>query len=72
MVRTNNVSQIETSLFSCPQDLELFLANMDPRITLVRARNRLGLISDRALGAEYATSDVLIFLDSHCEVMMMI
>ena len=44
------------------------MANLDPRITLVRARNRLGLIRARALGAEYATSDVLIFLDSHCEV----
>jgi len=38
-----------------------------PKITLVRAPERIGLIRARLLGASAATAQVTTFLDSHCE-----
>uniref|UniRef100_A0A1A9WWG0 Polypeptide N-acetylgalactosaminyltransferase n=1 Tax=Glossina brevipalpis TaxID=37001 RepID=A0A1A9WWG0_9MUSC len=37
------------------------------KISIVRLKNRLGLIRARLAGARNATGDVLIFLDAHCE-----
>ncbi|CAJ0582211.1 unnamed protein product, partial [Mesorhabditis spiculigera] len=37
-------------------------------VTLVRNKEREGLIRARTIGAQHATADVVLFLDAHCEV----
>lgn len=39
-----------------------------PKITLIRADRRLGLIQARLLGVKYASAPVITFLDAHVEV----
>ena len=39
----------------------------DGIVKIVRTKERSGLIRARIAGAEAATGDVVIFLDSHCE-----
>ncbi|KAF7266616.1 hypothetical protein GWI33_020117 [Rhynchophorus ferrugineus] len=46
--------------------LEEYWAN-EPKVKIVRAPKRLGLIRARLLGYDYATGPVLTYLDSHCE-----
>uniref|UniRef100_A0A1B6E8D1 Polypeptide N-acetylgalactosaminyltransferase n=1 Tax=Clastoptera arizonana TaxID=38151 RepID=A0A1B6E8D1_9HEMI len=40
---------------------------MYPKVKIVRAAKREGLIRARILGAKYASAPVLTYLDSHCE-----
>ncbi|XP_065320085.1 polypeptide N-acetylgalactosaminyltransferase 1-like [Gordionus sp. m RMFG-2023] len=49
------------------QTLELFIAELEIMAKLYRMPQRSGLVASRLLGAEKANSEILIFLDSHCE-----
>ena len=41
---------------------------MLPNVHIVRTKKREGLIRGRMIGTQAAQADVLVFLDSHCEV----
>ncbi|XP_073970549.1 polypeptide N-acetylgalactosaminyltransferase 9 isoform X2 [Rhodnius prolixus] len=48
------------------RQLDEYMA-MYPKVKILRASRREGLIRARLLGARYATAPVLTYLDSHCE-----
>lgn len=38
-----------------------------PKVKVIRANERLGLIRARLLGLKFALAPVVLYLDSHCE-----
>lgn len=50
------------------EDLIEYFEKHIPIVKIIRLDERSGLIKARMIGAEEANSDVLVFLDAHCEV----
>jgi polypeptide N-acetylgalactosaminyltransferase len=48
------------------EELDIYMAQY-PKVKIVRAPERVGLIRARLMGAKYVTAPVITYLDSHCE-----
>ena len=47
-------------------DLDTYMKQY-PKVRIIRAPERVGLIRARLLGGQYVKAPVITFLDSHCE-----
>ncbi|XP_040610245.1 inactive polypeptide N-acetylgalactosaminyltransferase-like protein 5 [Mesocricetus auratus] len=64
IILVDDMSDIDDLKEKLDYQLEFFRE----RIKLIRNKKREGLIRSRMIGASRASGDILVFLDSHCEV----
>ncbi|CAH7156335.1 inactive polypeptide N-acetylgalactosaminyltransferase-like protein 5 [Phodopus roborovskii] len=64
IILVDDMSDIDDLKEKLDYQLELFRE----KIKLIRNKKREGLIRSRMIGASRASGDILVFLDSHCEV----
>ncbi|KAL6032226.1 hypothetical protein STEG23_036491 [Scotinomys teguina] len=64
IILVDDMSEIDDLKKKLDYQLELFRG----KIKLIRNKHREGLIRSRMVGASRASGDILVFLDSHCEV----
>ncbi|XP_057588029.1 inactive polypeptide N-acetylgalactosaminyltransferase-like protein 5 isoform X3 [Hippopotamus amphibius kiboko] len=64
IILVDDMSEFDDLKEKLDSHLEIFRG----KIKLIRNKKREGLIQARLIGASHASGDVLVFLDSHCEV----
>ena len=65
VILVDDHSDIKSNVDVLPNAIRTFFP---PMVKLVRNEKRLGLIKARMAGSDKASGDIILFLDSHCEV----
>lgn len=67
MTFISNISMSFVQLDFLKNPLDEYVRTLDVSTRVIHSRKRIGLIKARILGAKEAKSEVLTFLDAHCE-----